>query len=87
MKYKLAKELKDAGFTQNQNEQPRQIGEKDMETVSLPTLFELIEACGDRFASLIRHAKDGFEAKGWKSLDEESFGVGATPEEAVAKLW
>jgi hypothetical protein len=84
MPYKLATELKDAGFPQNFNEHPRQIGETDLETVSLPTLEELIEACGNDIARVWRVRDSGWCATGTNDfLDEQ----GATPTEAVARLW
>lgn len=93
MNYELAKELKDAGFPQT--DEPNICGHcgdggPDTE-VRYPTLSELIEACGDRFASLIR--KNG----GWESnskflsnkdgtVDAHNW-IGSTPEEAVTRLW
>lgn len=50
----------------------------------LPTLSELIEACGEKFFSLSRHANV------WQTNWRDGFGgdtAGSTPEEAVARLW
>ena len=45
MKYKLAKQLRDAGF-------------KDVEEIAALDLAQLIGACGDRFMSLVHHGKN-----------------------------
>ena len=87
MEYKLAKQLKDAGFPQKaKSEYPLYMCEDDKEPLQIPTLSELIEACGDRFTSL--QLEDGT----WYTdgitgdiLDHEK--KGETPEEAVAKLY
>ncbi len=57
------------------------------EEVFIPTISELIEACGDRFKPLARYGDDwctdlcvGDKFERWASK-------GKTPEEAVAKLW
>lgn len=78
--YALAKELKDNGFPQSYGEY------KDgsffgLDSVAIPTLSELIEACGEHFSSLTVSAdKEGtFYANGGN--------MGSTPEEAVAKLF
>lgn len=67
-----------------------------------PTLEELIEACGDKFGGVIRGGKqksdgarftafeDAMEVLQDDSIadeDEVPHGEGATPAEAVAKLW
>lgn len=53
-----------------------------------PALEELIEACGDRFASLLcNHNDTGWK---WRAMANGRFGAnveGTTPEEAVANLW
>ena len=92
MNYKLAKELKDAGFPV----------EWFIFSWRYPTLSELIEACGDEFLELLkgyRTAKD-YPFVGWKAWstseaakkrdnDDDGYiaGRGKTPEEAVARLW
>ncbi len=81
MNYELAKQLKDAGFPQK--DICGHCGTK-FHTDTFPTLFELIEACGDRFQRLSR-MDYGFRAVGMK--DSVIFCDNNTPEEAVAKLW
>lgn len=87
MTCELVKQLKDAGFPQDRRNGSAvsiDIQGELQEFVYDPTLSELIEACGDRFYSLVRkksggtyYASDGGE---WILPSE-------TPEEAVAKLW
>jgi hypothetical protein len=58
---------------------------ENYEQVYVPTLSELIEACGDGFYSLERIHPNGT----WKALAQwiaKSF-TSDTPDEAVAKLW
>ena len=69
--YELARKLHDAGFQSKDN-------------AYIPTLEELIEACGDRFAML------GKNKDGWRSMSNGNFGAnveGTSPDEAVANLW
>lgn len=78
MEYKLAKELFDVGFTSPTSF----MNENGWEA---PTLSELIEACGEEFASLERKSF-GWMAFGFRKYEE--FDITApTPEEAVARLW
>lgn len=62
------------------------------DVVSIPTLLELIEECGNEFDELI-NLKDKFMAYGGgldivKGIEQwNSFGEGKTPEEAVKNLW
>ena len=93
MNYELIKKLKDAGF-------PVETRPADNTDVSngthyfIPTLSELIEACGEgldsmfRIGELSQHGKKIFD-KGWyaRNGDDSIDGTGATPEEAVANLW
>lgn len=54
MNYELAKKLKDAGFPQKpKSEFPLFICEDNKEPLQVPTLSELIEACGEGFKALI----------------------------------
>lgn len=76
MTYELALELKKAGFPQD----PDRPAE---DWITMPTLSELIEACGDRFDNLRRIYDGSFAAE---SIGKEPQG-GDTPEEAVANLW
>ena len=90
--YKLAKELKDAGFPQHQP-----CGSE----CYIPSLSELIEACGDDFENLVRTdeknlgvwfraymTEDAFDELGIPCVrDCDGFEGGDTPEESVARLW
>ena len=101
MNYELARELKAAGFPQTRpvylsGRIPNEV------FVSYPTLEELIEACGDEILGLNRTHDDSGEPNGWVAdthtcscdcgkdnclnfkWEHES---GATPTEAVARLW
>ncbi len=117
MDYKLAKQLKDAGFPQLPSYSGG-MGIKAMQVVwedgltqlisfdgkywtardgdkwtqkelegsavaKIPTLSELIEACGDGFSHLWRHSENDWLACGWGDRKIK----GKTPEEAVAKLY
>jgi hypothetical protein len=64
------------------------------DVVSLPTLGELIEACGDSLHGLSRLKNGEWSKLGWYAFgpirDIDSFAAsfeGATPEEAVAHLY
>jgi hypothetical protein len=108
MDYELAKQLKDVGFPQPQYDDAEYIDSD--ETTSgwltthwlngriayVPTLSELIEACGDMFGQLVKYDPD--KGQRWIAIGEyprwETNGESrverieaATPEEAVAKLW
>lgn len=101
--YELAKQLKEEGFSQKGKYEGKLVYLKDIKQAGLrigdvyiPSLSELIEACGDDFRSLEKHygqigatnhitpwygAKDVY-------MDETMVGItGITPEEAVANLW
>lgn len=93
MNYNLAKQLKDAGFSQkhycDSNDNISDIVDAGSgETCSNPTLSELIEACGERFAYLARE-HDGLWRARADGGDSGTFPpvYGDTPEEAVANLW
>lgn len=108
MKYELAKKLKEAGFGEDKDVPDTQSspsgkgdwlygpkGVPNDEMVYVPTLSELIRACGERLAYIgpFRSLSDGGnEIVGWGCADfhdEEKKMVydGSTPEEAVANLW
>ena len=56
----------------------------------VPTLEELIEACGDEFGHVARlHGGKHWRASGRDNDEEYSLieELGATPTEAVARLW
>ena len=86
MDYELAKSLMDAGFPQIGK--GRSIGSPDMlvwrnsDRVYVPTLEELIDACGENFGSLDKR-HDGWLA--CTNGDHHCFA--GTPAEAVARLW
>jgi hypothetical protein len=99
MTYNLAKKLKDAGFPLN----PKRDWDKsdwfwlpidkmtkdDREKCYIPTLSELIKACGEKFDSL---GLGKTEPKHWivksRNMDINiNIGGNKTPEEAVANLW
>ena len=96
MNYELAKELKDAGFPQSNTvtfkEAPgatrtmqEMLDSGDYCTV--PTLEELIEACG-KHLSILRPYQDTWQANNSNSEDADfCSGEGSTPTIAVAKLW
>ena len=91
MKYQLAKELHTAGFPQEGEGtwigDPASLVLLRTDRVYVPTLEELIAACGDEFYSLI-YATDN----DWRCFSEVEFGYidaadGGTSVEAVARLW
>jgi hypothetical protein len=106
--YKLAKELKDAGFRQDGRSgifvyAGAFTGNNEATRSYVPTLEELIEACGDGLIGLLRVLKNSIKdevkpnapatwhAKGhmWSGA---IYGTGlsetgSTPDEAVALLW
>jgi len=104
MNYELAKELKDAGFPQvgmgmysTYLEQidpeavlPSEvIGIASTDSCYVPTLSELIEACGDKFGRL-EYTPDVSMNPWWAHERLEgphNVGDGSTPEESVARLW
>lgn len=93
MDYELAEQLKDAGFPQGIDEYSQYV-ESDgsiccywnrIETGAyIPTLEELIEACGDDFGSLYQGGELGWVAdKHIHECEQE----GKTTIEAVARLY
>lgn len=104
MDYTLAKELKDAGFPQSTHSRGFGVfpsGEvinasflsEKYDAVYVPTLEELIEACGQKLVSISRMF-NGRWLDGWGALyhgselsSAHSLVEGATPTEAVARLW
>ena len=99
MNYKLAKQLKEAGFPQELKVGDRyyeNVGENRKEAVmnvsvtmvltmcvKIPTLSELIKACGDEFYSLTKFDNE-WTADGKADYD---IGYGKTPEESASKLY
>ena len=90
MDNELAKELKQAGFPQSVHYNERGVADF-LETdangkthiVSVPTLEELVEACGIDFQSVERFSYAPFLARGRQIMQT----TGQTPTEAVARLW
>lgn len=111
MNYELAKELKTSGFPQKFDIGRPMYSEKDAifenvnllsdpsDKICIPTLSELIEACGGRFRVLERRIENLppeipfiYQAHGFKDpnkieVDNYTTSAGISPEEAVAKLW
>jgi hypothetical protein len=87
MNYELAKKLADAGFPQQGNGywviQPDILVARRVDRVYVPTLSELIEACGEHFIMLNQHSSNSWGAVGGPHHDE----CGRTPVEAIARLW
>jgi hypothetical protein len=90
MDNELAKELKQAGFPQSIHYNERGVADY-LETdangkthiISVPTLEELVEACGVDFHSVERFSYAPFLARGRQIMQT----TGQTPTEAVARLW
>jgi hypothetical protein len=97
VKYQLAKELKDEGFPQPDDPVRSPGGsypdhEDDEQSVYIPTLEELIEACGKQFdyldAPAVWHDNTTDPEAQWAAISHQgSCGIGPTPAEAVARLW
>lgn len=97
MTYELAKQLKDAGFPQTGTHTKFFSGLDKLpvsvgfgyeplaveDSIYVPTLKELIEACGEKFGSLNNNGSFWQANHSTKSIE----GIGSTPEEAVANLW
>lgn len=92
MNYELAKKLKDAGFPQSSGtyikpngkfEYIVEYGFQGEDWAYVPTLSELIEACGDGFSMLCRE-----ENNFWSVSPDGVEGINyKTPEEAVTNLY
>lgn len=95
MDYKLAKELKDAGFPQHSVDGIHLKECLHEPALCFPTLEELIEACGDEFDWLVHYpertglGKENFVKKSayWLCIGNRNPYEGATPTEAVTRLW
>jgi hypothetical protein len=94
MDYDLAKQLKDAGLPQQGlgffAAQDRVVGSRqhsDTFDAYVPSLSELIGACGDSFAWLVRQADTAGGVR-WLACSKGFQPIsGATAVEAVARLW
>ncbi len=108
--YETAKKLKDAGFPYIQKKVAFNLYEKAWKYIPseesgpiatdqqlVPTLSELIKACGERFVALrhwdlekadieLSEKIIGYDSS-WMAETYERQGFGSTPEEAVAHLW
>lgn len=105
--YTLAKELKVAGFKQGSIDQERPHSWYDAggdlsdwwtgdDGTYIPTLSELIEACGEELIAIQREYPESSDGKTWCAVREwyayyppevERGEYGNSPEEAVARLW
>jgi hypothetical protein len=91
MNYELARELDEAGFPQGGAGSwaypTDKLVTRSTDRVYVPTLEELLEACGDELIVLAR----GDDGNAWKAtggaIPHEVGGVGVGPAEAVARLW
>ena len=87
MNYELAKKLAEAGFPQHGNGSwlvpPDALVVRRGDRVYVPTLSELIEACGVNFLMLSQRNPGAWGAAGTPYHDVR----GNAPEEAVARLW
>jgi hypothetical protein len=94
MNYELAKSLKEAGFPQSrgggylscEHGFPEGVHDVCDTFYYIPTLEELIEACGQRFYTLEYVGKLGHV---WEAhfIQHDDYEIGDTPTEAVARLW
>ncbi len=93
LSYKLAKQLKEAGFPQDnlyfyyvdKNIECSWVRHTTGEGIACPTLPELIDDCGEEFYKLVNlNGDSGWHAEGHNFKGGK---IGKTPEEAVAKLW
>ena len=94
MNYELAKQLSDAGFPQGGQGKwvlpPETIIARREDRVYVPTLSELIEACGSNFQALFRE-QDRWTAQQELPANDPGgkfhIATAVTPEDAVALLW
>lgn len=93
----LAKQLKDAGFPQRYHWKSPGVldhyaSEFPDDPIEIPTLSDLIEACGDNLHCLVHITHGGidsdkkFWSAGYNAMAKD-WCNGPTPEEAVANLW
>lgn len=100
MDYELAKQLKDAGFPQSDKEDALYCSPEgldsfediDKQKAYIPSLEELIEACGDDFEGLFRDRTMKTEDGSQWFADRKENGryetyTGKTPIKAVAHLY
>ena len=91
MDYKLAKALRDAGFPQQGKGgsiiDPDLIVARRGDRAYVPTLEELIEACGEQFESLVRYSDGTYRACGRDGAEGLQDIASVSSTEAVARLW
>ena len=90
--YSLAKELKRSGFPKSEEWIDNGSGffvDKGELAYEVPTLEELIEACGEDFAMLGQNKEctEWTALGGTKKMYADKTGKGSTTSEAVARLW
>ena len=94
MDYELASQLKDAGFPQGGTGgwtfPPDKLVARHTDRVYLPALSELISACVADFQRLQKVPVESIVSESgakWQALARGACEYGASPEEAVARLW
>jgi hypothetical protein len=88
MNYELAEQLRDREFPQTGEGRrigpPSALAWRARDLVYVPTLEELVAACGDRFGELARLPDGRFDAVARGGAKKET---GNSPVEAVGRLW
>ena len=94
MDYELANQLRHAGFPQGGKGKwivsLDQIVVRAADRAYVPTLEEIIEACGRQFLSLQRVPESESRNETWVvggTIDKNVYQQGSTPAEAVARFW
>jgi hypothetical protein len=89
--YELANELKEAGFIQtnagSRVAPPDKVVVRREDFAYVPTLEELIEACGKDYFSLSGNPGEWIASFGAATRSQTNWIEGSTPTEAVARLW
>ena len=85
LEMEICLDLEAANFPKPGNWKERTIYKCDTGDLYVPTLEELIEACGEKFGVLERFRGGTFGA--YVPNDISVNGLGATPAEAIARLW
>jgi hypothetical protein len=93
MNYDLVNELRDAGFPQGGKGSwtypTDNLITRSRDRVYVPTLSELIEACGEEFGKLefTKGMAQAWSAVSFNRQISNTVMLGDTPKEAVARLW